>query len=201
MKHNRTYHFVLVLSGVNQDTEGLEDALFEAGCDDALISYKNRVVCLDFDRESDSLENAIISSIHDVEGANIGAKAAHIEGAFVTLSEIAERTGFTKQAISLFIQGKRGPGGFPIPFTGVNSSSPIWRFRDVVVWLHANGKLDSNKLFDDKSYTELDIIDGINRALEERDENVGKQRDKILSILNNLKHVNTKDNNHQSYRN
>lgn len=178
MSKNKTFHFTLVLTGVNEHTDNLEDALYEAGCDDALISFKNGIVCLDFDREAKGLEEAIISVIRDVEQAGIGAKADHIEGSFVTLSEIAERTGFTKQAISLFIQGKRGQGDFPVPFTGINSTSPIWRWRDVVKWLQNNHKLEDASLFD-----EADTIDNINGALEMRDARVVKVRRGFLSIL------------------
>ena len=53
------HHFVLVLSEVTENTEGLEDILFEAGCDDALIFYKNNTVYLEFDRETTSFENAV----------------------------------------------------------------------------------------------------------------------------------------------
>lgn len=33
------YNFTLTLSGVRMDTEGLADALYTHGCDDALICY------------------------------------------------------------------------------------------------------------------------------------------------------------------
>jgi hypothetical protein len=174
----KAYYFVLVLSGVNEYTEGLEDALFEAGCDDALISYKNGVVCLDFDREANSLDQAILSAIKDIETSGVGAKANHIEGAFVTISEIAERSGYTKQAISLFIQGKRGPGDFPVPFAGINSNSPIWRWRDVVRWLQDNHKIDDQALFD-----EADTVDSINGALELRNAPLTNVRKHMLNSL------------------
>lgn len=44
------YNFTLMLSGVTYQTEGLEDALYRSGCDDALISAFGRSVYLDFDR-------------------------------------------------------------------------------------------------------------------------------------------------------
>ena len=64
IKMNNSYQFTLVLDGVDEKTSGLEDALFEAGCDDALINYKNGVVYLDFDREGEDLERIIISAIN-----------------------------------------------------------------------------------------------------------------------------------------
>ena len=66
-------HFTLVLRGVSEDTPMLEDALFEAGCDDALISYKNGEVFLTFDREALDLKTAVVSAIREIEGASIHA--------------------------------------------------------------------------------------------------------------------------------
>ena len=37
----KEHHFVLVLSDVNKHALDLEDRLFEAGCDDALIVFNN----------------------------------------------------------------------------------------------------------------------------------------------------------------
>ncbi len=60
------YNFTLTLSDVTYETEGLEDALFESGCDDALICAYGRSVYLEFDREADLLDDAIASAIDNV---------------------------------------------------------------------------------------------------------------------------------------
>lgn len=160
MKNYTNYEFVLVLRDVDENTPGLEDAMFEAGCDDAMISYKNGVVSLTFDRKAANIQDAILSAIGSIESSSLNTSVDHIEGAFVTLSEIAERSGFTKQAISLFIQGKRGNGHFPIPFTGVNSTSPIWRWADVLLWLFNNKKIEHTAEIEEAA-----IIDDINARL------------------------------------
>lgn len=79
MKHNPKHHFVLVLRGVNQDTPMLEDALFEAGCDDALIGYKNGEVFLTFEREARDLETAVASAVQAIEAAPIHTKVEHVK--------------------------------------------------------------------------------------------------------------------------
>ncbi|MFD1802107.1 hypothetical protein ACFSFZ_07865 [Mixta tenebrionis] len=56
-------HFTLTLSGVNASTPGLEDALFESGCDDALLCFYDDNVYLEFDRDSKSVERAALSLI------------------------------------------------------------------------------------------------------------------------------------------
>lgn len=70
----REFEFTLVLSGVNALTREVLDALYEAGCDDALVGMRGGVAFADFCREADSFPNAMLSAIRDVERAGIGAK-------------------------------------------------------------------------------------------------------------------------------
>jgi hypothetical protein len=49
--------------------ENYEDALFEAGCDDALIAVVNGQMFLDFHRDGLSFEDAVKSASRDVEVA------------------------------------------------------------------------------------------------------------------------------------
>lgn len=61
------YNFILVLSDITEPTEKLEDALFEAGCDDATLSFCNQLAYLEFDREALSFTEAVISAIKQVQ--------------------------------------------------------------------------------------------------------------------------------------
>jgi hypothetical protein len=63
----KIYQFTLVLKNVDENTTDLEDSLFEAGCDDALINFRNGTVYLDFDRKAHFLDDAVIDAIRDVE--------------------------------------------------------------------------------------------------------------------------------------
>jgi hypothetical protein len=74
---SRVYEFTLKLAGVDELTVKLEDALFEAGCDDALLHSEGRAVFLDFGREAASLGDAIGSAVKDVEKA--GFRVSRIE--------------------------------------------------------------------------------------------------------------------------
>ena len=74
----KTFNFTLVLHGVNESIKGLEDALFEAGCDDALINFRNGMVYLDFDRNSSSLDEAVNSAIQQVKNLPFDISAAHV---------------------------------------------------------------------------------------------------------------------------
>ncbi len=75
----QTRSFTLILTGLAELSDDISDALFEAGCDDALIGIRDGVVFLDFDREASSFREAVLSAIADVEGAGIGATVLRVE--------------------------------------------------------------------------------------------------------------------------
>jgi len=173
------YQFSMMLSNVDEDTINLEDSLFESGCDDALISYKNGVVYLDFDREGDDFEKAIISAIKDVESSSINAIVNSISPAYlVSLSDIAERVSMTRQAISLLMQGKRGAGSFPAPLLNIKNKSSLWRWSDVATWFYEQGKISDHSIIDFAI-----IVEDVNSALELRNKNTYIHREQILKQL------------------
>jgi hypothetical protein len=71
------YEFTIVLSGIDQLTDAVSDALYEAGCDDATVSSVNSVVSLDIDRFAASLGEAIGSAVDEVGRA--GFQISYIE--------------------------------------------------------------------------------------------------------------------------
>jgi hypothetical protein len=129
------YEFTLVLSGVPALTRVVLDALFEAGCDDALIGLRDGVAFAEFCRTADSFRTAVLSAIHDVESAGIGARVEHVEpDELVTMSEIARRLHLSREGVRKWVAGLRGPGNFPPPAGSLTRRSPLWRWTDVVRW-------------------------------------------------------------------
>ena len=55
----RLYTFTLILPGLTKLTTQLQDALFEAGCDDALLGVQDGVVFLDFSRRAHSADEVM----------------------------------------------------------------------------------------------------------------------------------------------
>ena len=132
------YEFTLVLSGVRELTRDVLDALYEAGCDDALVGMRDGVAYAEFCREADSFPEAVLSAIRDVEAAGAGAKVEHVEpDELVTMSEIARRLGITREGVRKRVAGLRGPGNFPPPAGSLTRRSPLWRWTDVVRWQQA----------------------------------------------------------------
>jgi hypothetical protein len=61
--------FALEVSGIDPTRDGYEDALFDAGCNDALIAVIDNTLYLDFDRDAPLFEAAVESAKRDVERA------------------------------------------------------------------------------------------------------------------------------------
>jgi hypothetical protein len=64
----KTYEFSLVLSA-SEVSDADCDTLQEAGCDDGTVVTRNGVTHIAFDREAESLEEAIRSATAQVRGA------------------------------------------------------------------------------------------------------------------------------------
>lgn len=58
----KTYDFTIELTGVPGPTPESIDRLYEAGCDDATISWSGCTLKLQFSREAESLQDAIFSA-------------------------------------------------------------------------------------------------------------------------------------------
>lgn len=166
MNKKKNYTFSLILNGVNSITSDLENQIFEAGCDDAILYSKNGIVFLEFDRESNSLKSAILSAIGDVEKIEEISVSVVEPADYVLPSEIARRAGLTREYIRVLINGNRGPGNFPKPLSGSNSSkSSIYSWCKVSTWLTRVGTVKDRSLFR-KAF----IFKKINDALESRDD-------------------------------
>ena len=66
-------------AGVTGVTDALEDAVLAAGCDDALLWSRLGVTGLHFDREAESLGDAIGSAVKDVERAGFAVARVDVE--------------------------------------------------------------------------------------------------------------------------
>lgn len=137
----KNYHFVIMLDNARPNTEGLEDRLFEAGCDDALVCALNNSVYLEFDREAESAEQALTSAIKQVHAADFQIKCIQEAGP-ASMADLARLANTTRASISNYILGKRGKGDFPAPIGGISLSTPLYSWPEVARWLHQNNKLE-----------------------------------------------------------
>lgn len=174
------YSFTLILGNVDENTESLEDHLFQAGCDDALINFRNGAVYLDFDREASSIEEAIISAVKNIESSSLGIKVIGIgPDNYVNESEMAKRLQVKRQLISLWVKGERRVKmPFPKPVMKLSERSPLWRWHEVLKWLYQQNQIDDLQMIETAKF-----IENINAVLLERDKEIRDYRHKILKKL------------------
>ena len=131
-----TWEFTLIVDGPDiQEDNDLLDALFEAGCDDTLVGRTNEIQYIDFDREAQSLADAVLSAVNDVESVPGLAVVRLEDGDLVSMAEIAERTGRTRESVRLLVAGERGPGDFPLPVNDPKHPNRLWRWSEVNRWM------------------------------------------------------------------
>ncbi len=181
-KNYASYPFTLILKKVDEHTPGLEDALYESGCDDALINFRNGAVFLDFDRKASSLEEAVLLAIKQVEASSIGAQVMSVAPEdWVSMSELAKRLNKTRQIIFLWIKQERRKSAlapFPKPGMKLADKSPLWKWREVVEWLYFHQLITEKALMEQAAF-----LENINVVLELRDQATQQSRKALLEKL------------------
>ena len=131
-----TLTFALPEHGGNP--EDFLDALFEAGCDDALVGTgMPGSIALNFSRTAQSAENAIRQAISNVQKAIPDAHLLELKPDLVGITDIAELLGCSRQNIRKLAMN--GNSNFPCP--SVSGSVPLWHFYEVAEWMSRNSKV------------------------------------------------------------
>lgn len=134
-RRNREYEFTLYVEGVDVNDPDNFEVLGEATNDDVSAGFQHGEHQLSFTRTAPSFPDAVREAMEQVEGALAALRVVRIEPEdLVTASDIANRTGRTRQSISLLIKGWRGPGNFPRSVGGVTTGSRFWRWSEVLAW-------------------------------------------------------------------
>lgn len=155
-----TYRTTLVVSGID-----LED-------DDAVAQIYGALVA--FSWRSDGLRT-LVSIYSDSDPIACAAKAARlivmrfpcatvvgVDEDLVSISDIASRAGVSREAVRTWVEGSRGPGGFPLHEGSVGGGSrgatKVWIWPAVNRWLGGNYGLDDGyKYLEPAELTELEV--------------------------------------------
>ena len=86
------HHFTLIVDGPDVQQKALVDALFDAGCDDALVGRSEGTQYIEFDREAPGLDDAVLSSVADVEKVPGVTVAGIAYAGPVSMAGVAART-------------------------------------------------------------------------------------------------------------
>jgi hypothetical protein len=86
-----------------------------------------------FDRPAATLAEAIAAGVRLVEAVGLRALRVDAED-WVTLGDIAERVGRSRETVRLWALGRLGPGGFPPPLNPGRDTS-FYSWAEVLPWL------------------------------------------------------------------
>ena len=144
---NQEHDFTLLVDGATTVTREIEDAIFNAGCDDATIGVRFGRLYLTFSRESTSIREAIVSAILAINGCGAGLRVFRVDVCnLVTQADIARKIGRSRQLIHQYMNGIRGPGGFPPPACDITDNAPLWYWSEVAYWLWTNDLISEDVL-------------------------------------------------------
>lgn len=130
------FSFTLLLDGPSVFEPAVLQALLEAGCDDALFGERHGVQYADFERDAGTYVGAVTSAIRDIESTVRGLCVTRLEPEeLVGVSDIALRSGRSRESIRLLAEGQRGPGAFPRPLACIGANRFLWRWPEVARWL------------------------------------------------------------------
>ncbi len=143
----RSYDFTLkfALGQQNADPGSFVDRLRNEGCDDALVGIgRPGRIALDFTREADSAEEAVIIALSSDKSAIPDAKFLEATPDFVGVPDIATLLGVSRQYIRKILIANELE--VPPPIHGGNRE--IWHLEVVLQWLaeYKKRKIDESLL-------------------------------------------------------
>jgi hypothetical protein len=129
----REFEFLFVVDGVSMDDDRAVALLTDDF--DAVLSWNCGRYRLAVSSEDRTCVDAAIKLAHRLAEALPGIQILHLDPDLVGISDIAQRTGRSRQNVLQWTNGERnGSRPFPAP-EGSAGRSPVWRWADVNAWL------------------------------------------------------------------
>jgi hypothetical protein len=134
------YKFLLNFGLPNHDAdpEAYLDALYEAGCDDAMVGVNLRgLLGLDFVRRAESAEGALQTAVRDVQKAIPGAFLIQAGPDLVNLTDMAVIFDCSRQNMRKYAVGPTASrDAFPVPV--IMGEVSLWHLAEIAQWLKKN---------------------------------------------------------------
>lgn len=127
-----THEFELTISRLLSSGEVERPFALSEG--DVTPGVSNGVPMVSVDWEGPTLAEAMIEAIEVVESCGPGLRVVSLEAdLLVSLGEIADRVGLTREAVRLRLKGEHSRGPFPLPDL-VAGGRRLWRWSTVAEW-------------------------------------------------------------------
>jgi len=155
------FQLTLLSSGIDvEDLEELE--LLMELAPESYVSRSEGQTRVHAALEGASVTRATLKLIGDLQRVIPTFVAHRAELKLVTISDIADSVNMNRESVRLWTTGRRGPGGFPEPFSSIgNGRTKIWAASDVDNWLRIQGLPTP----DPRSLSAEEVAD-VNRAIK-----------------------------------
>lgn len=173
------WDFDLIVEGRDLMDEDAFNALHHASestNDDVHPGWRSGVQYAGFMRDAGCLEEAVLTGVQQVESVGGVKVVGVVDTSFVTLSQIAERSGHSQQNVEALIAGTAGPGGFPSGLTAFDGDCTEWPWDEVAEWF----RRALGELIDDPN---ADVYEMLALAARERCGNIAPQYRRLLGEL------------------
>lgn len=145
----------LIYTGVDTDDEATLNALAQAGVATAHKLDGDLAMLTSGVQAPTAVDAArmVMDSVHETLPT---ATPVESHRDLVSVTDIGDRVGVTREAVRNWSAGRRGPGGFPMP-VGSPSDYKVWEWSSVHAWLrHHMGIWDG---LDMPNHVEYGVID------------------------------------------
>ena len=124
------------LAQCDSDPDVLVERLYAEGCDDALVGVglPGRLA-LEFTREAETAEAALLSALMDVKRIIPDARLVEVAPDFVGLTDIADIVGVSRQNMRKLMLTH----GSSFPLAVHEGKTSVWHLAEVLSWLDAKG--------------------------------------------------------------
>lgn len=126
------FQVTLVVAGLDLGNANL-DRLFGL-LPDAVPAAIGNLVTVSAPVEAPDAESACLALADILTAAFPDATPVRVDQDLVSIPDIAERTGRSRESIRLLVDGKRGPGSFPPPVGIVGNGTRVWPWAVVIDW-------------------------------------------------------------------
>jgi len=133
-----THVFTIVLN--RQPTETELDAVFSQN-DDVAFGVDGSLPIAEFDREAPTLTEAIVSAVRSLESVGL-VPVRVIDEDLLTLADIADRIGQSRESVRRYAAGSRGPRDFPPPVNPRRDGTLFYRWSEVSPWIRQHLEID-----------------------------------------------------------
>jgi predicted DNA-binding transcriptional regulator AlpA len=133
-----TQVFTIVLN--RQPTETELDTVFSQN-DDVAFGVDGSLPIAEFDREAPTLTEAIVSAVRSLESVGL-VPVRVIDEDLLTLADIADRIGQSRESVRRYAAGSRGPRDFPPPVNPGRDGTLFYRWSEVSPWIRQHLGID-----------------------------------------------------------